>query len=51
MKKRITSKTCMVHVYLSPDEKVKVEKEAAKLGISLSSYIKVRLFQEREETS
>lgn len=34
----------MVHVYLTPEEKQRVEEEAAQLGISLSSYIKVRLF-------
>ena len=34
----------MVHVYLSKEEKVRVEKEARKLGISVSSYIKVKLF-------
>ena len=34
----------MVHVYLDSAEKEKVEKEAKKLGISLSSYIKVKLF-------
>jgi len=36
----------MVHVYLSDEEKNKVEKEAKKLGISVSSYIKVRLFSQ-----
>jgi len=34
----------MVHVYLDSHEKLKVEKEAKKLGISVSSYIKVKLF-------
>ncbi len=34
----------MVHVYLSAKEKKRVEEEAAKLGISVSSYIKVKLF-------
>ena len=34
----------MVHVYLSTEEKKKIEEEAKKLGISLSSYIKVKLF-------
>lgn len=34
----------MVHVYLTPEEKAKTEAEAKKLGISLSSYIKVKLF-------
>jgi len=36
----------MVHVYLSKEEKAKIEKEANKLGISVSSYIKVKLFSE-----
>ena len=34
----------MVHVYLSKEEKEKIEKEAKKLGISVSAYIKVKLF-------
>lgn len=34
----------MVHVYLSPEEKERVEKAAKKLGISVSSYTKVRMF-------
>lgn len=37
-------KKLMVHVYLSPEEKSRAEEEAANLGISLSSYIKVKLF-------
>jgi hypothetical protein len=36
----------MVHVYLSKDEKTKVESAAKALGISVSSYIKVKLFSE-----
>lgn len=36
----------MVHVYLTEEEKKEVEKEAESLGISLSSYIKVRLFKD-----
>jgi len=36
----------MVHVYLDDVEKKKVEKSAKKLGISVSSYIKVKLFSE-----
>ncbi|MBN1386663.1 hypothetical protein JW968_06875 [Candidatus Woesearchaeota archaeon] len=40
----MASKKHMVHVYLSPEEKAKVEAEAKKLGISLSAYIKVKLF-------
>lgn len=34
----------MVHVYLDSEEKKKVETEAKKLGISVSAYIKVKLF-------
>src|SRR3989344_5176693 len=34
----------MVHVYLTREEKDRVENESRKLGISTSSYIKVRLF-------
>jgi len=40
MKKRKS----MVHVYLSEAEKRRVEEEATKLGISVSSYVKVKLF-------
>lgn len=38
------TKKLMVHVYLSEEEKKRVEDEAKKLGISVSAYIKVRLF-------
>jgi len=34
----------MVHVYLTQEEKKRVEEKARELGISLSSYIKVKLF-------
>ena len=34
----------MVHVYLTAEEKTKTEAEAKKLGISVSSFIKVKLF-------
>ena len=34
----------MVHVYLSDEEKKRVEDNAKKLGISVSAYIKVKLF-------
>ena len=34
----------MVHVYLSKEEKLRVEKAARELGISVSSYMKVKLF-------
>jgi len=37
-------KRLMVHVYITPEEKKKIEEEAKKLGISVSSYIKVKLF-------
>ena len=38
----------MVHVYLSREEKLRVESSAKKLGISVSSYVKVRMFGGRE---
>lgn len=38
------NKRLMVHVYLKQEEKKKVDEEASKLGISTSSYIKVKLF-------
>jgi hypothetical protein len=34
----------MVHVYLSNSEKKRVEEAAKRLGISVSSYMKVKLF-------
>jgi len=40
------TKKAMVHVYLSKEEKVVIEREAKKLGISVSSYIKVKLFSD-----
>jgi len=42
LKKRV-----MVHVYLTEEEKKRIEQEASKLGISVSSYIKVKLFSEK----
>ena len=39
-------KKLMVNVYLSDEEKKRVEEEAGQLGISLSSYIKFCLFKE-----
>ena len=36
----------MVHVYLTPEEKKRIEESAGKLGISVSAYIKVKLFSE-----
>ena len=42
----MTTNKLMVHVYLSKDEKTKIESEAKKLGISTSSYIKVKVFSE-----
>ena len=41
-------KKLMIHVYLTREEKKKIEQEAKKLGISVSSYIKVKLFSKRE---
>jgi len=43
----MTTKKNMVHVYLSDAEKTRIEKEAKKLGISVSAYIKIKLFMER----
>ena len=37
-------KRVMVHVYLTPEEKKRIEEAASKLGISVSAYIKVKLF-------
>lgn len=37
----------MVHVYLTEDEKLRVEQKAREIGISLSSYIKVKLFSKK----
>lgn len=34
----------MVHVYVTYDEKKRIEVEANKLGISVSAYLKVKLF-------
>ena len=34
----------MVHVYVTYEEKKRIEEEANKLGISVSAYIKVKLF-------
>jgi len=42
LKKRV-----MVHVYLTDEEKKRIEESASKLGISVSSYIKVKLFSEK----
>ena len=41
------SKRSMVHVYLTEEEKERIEDLAKKLGISVSSYIKVNLFSEK----
>jgi len=38
----------MVHVYLTSEEKKRVEEQAGKIGISVSAYIKVRLFTKDE---
>ncbi len=39
-------KKIMVHVYLSPEEKLRIEEKANEIGISVSAYIKVKLFGE-----
>jgi len=41
-----SSKKVMVHVYLTPEEKARIEEKAAEIGISVSAYIKVKLFGE-----
>lgn len=38
----------MVHVYLSDEEKHTIEERAQRLGISVSAYIKVKLFGDEE---
>jgi len=38
----------MVHVYLTIEEKKRIEEAASKIGISVSSYIKVKLFTKDE---
>ena len=40
-------KRLMVHVYLTREEKKRVEEEAGKLGISVSAYTKVKLFSKK----
>jgi hypothetical protein len=42
------TKKHMVHVYLSSEEKKRVEVEAKKLGISVSAYIKIKLFMKEK---
>jgi hypothetical protein len=39
----------MVHVYLTSNEKKKIEASAKEIGISVSSYIKVKLFSEAKK--
>lgn len=41
-------KTEVVHVRVTPDEKRKLEEEARKHGITISDYIRYKLFGERE---
>jgi len=41
------NKRVMVHVYLTEEEKKRIGEAASKLGISVSSYIKVKLFSEK----
>ena len=40
-------KRTMVHVYLTNEEKKRIEESASKIGISVSAYIKVKLFSEK----
>jgi ACT domain-containing protein len=44
MEKTGKEKRLMVHVYLTDEEKKRIEEKAKKFGISVSSYIKVKLF-------
>jgi len=39
----------MVHVYLTEQEKKRVEESAGKIGISVSAYIKVKLFSQNDK--
>ena len=47
MMPKTREKRVMVHVYLTEEEKKRIEHEAGKLGISVSAYIKVKLFSEK----
>ena len=38
----------MVHVYLTEAQKKEIEEQAGKIGISVSAYIKVKLFSEND---
>ena len=46
MSPKPNKKRLMVHVYLTEEEKKRIEEAANKLGISVSAYIKVKLFKE-----
>ena len=48
MKPKNKEKRLMVHVYLTDIEKKRIEEEASKLGISVSAYIKVKLFMKND---
>lgn len=48
MKPKASEKRGMVHVYLTKEEKKRIEQEAGKLGISVSAYIKVKLFSKND---
>ena len=48
MTPKSTEKRVMVHVYLTKEEKKRIEESASKLGISVSAYIKVKLFSEND---
>jgi len=41
-------KRVMVHDYLTEEEKKRIEESASKLGISVSAYIKVKLFMKND---
>ena len=42
-----SKKKLMVHVYLTEEEKKRIEEQSNKLGISLSSYIKIKIFSKK----
>jgi|TARA_Y100000310_G_C20494052_1_gene720655 predicted HicB family RNase H-like nuclease len=47
MEKR-KEKRLMVHVYLTDEEKKRIALQAQQIGISVSSYIKIKLFMKND---
>ena len=41
-------KRMMVHVYLTDEEKKRIALQAQQIGISVSSYIKIKLFMKND---